>query len=73
MNISAWKAVILSAAVLAGCDAAPQFQLQDDATPAAAVNPYPPGEASPMFFRSAAQWQQYAAVHSAAADARHGD
>ena len=65
-----WPALLLA---LAGCNAATGLAIPDDSAATPAVNPYPPGEASPMFFRSASQWQAYAAVHSAAADARHGD
>ncbi len=63
MKTAACTTLLLAALLLGGCVAGSDSR--DDAT--AAVNPYPPGAASPLLFRSASDWQQYADTKSAAA------
>jgi hypothetical protein len=63
MKIAGFATSLLAALLLGGCDSGSDFR--DDATAANAINPYPPGIASPFFFRSAADWLPYANQQSA--------
>ena len=58
MKIAGFATLLLAALMLGGCDAG--VDSGDDATAANFINPYPPGMASPIFFRSASDWQPYA-------------
>lgn len=55
--------LLLTALLLVGCGLGPEGRSDSAAT--AQVNPYPPGAATPFFFRSASDWQQYAETKSA--------
>ena len=68
MNIAGFATLLLAALLLGGCDA--QSDSRDDVTAANLINPYPPGAASPFFFRSASDWQPYADQQSAQARQR---
>lgn len=68
MKITGFVTALLAAVLLCGCEAAADSR--DDTATAGLINPYPAGDASPFFFRSAADWQQYADQQSAQAQPR---
>ncbi|MEO8652842.1 MAG: hypothetical protein ABI409_01830 [Ramlibacter sp.] len=57
--------LLLTALLLGGCGLGPDGR--SDSAAAAQLDPYPPGAATPFFFRSASDWQQYAETKSAEA------
>ena len=65
MKTAACINLLLAALLLGGCGLGPDGR--SDAAATAQVNPYPPGAATPFFFRSASDWQQYAETKSAGA------
>ena len=66
MKIAGFAISLLAALLLGGCDLGSDFR-DDTAAAANAINPYPPGIASPFFFRSASDWLPYANQQSAQA------